>query len=86
MPSEKYSRVCKRPAIVASVSLALGLKEFEGDSVGTIAQVAMLLVALALVIAAATHLIEAIGPLFNKRSNDQAERHTGKCQQYNRPR
>ena len=69
MPSEKYDRGRKRPAVVASVSLAFDLREIEGDSIGPITQIALLLAALALVIVAVARLIEAIGPLPNNQSN-----------------
>lgn len=73
MPLEKYDRGRKRPAVVASVSLAFGLKEIEGGTIGPIAQIALLLAALAFVIAAVARLIEAIGPLFNKQHSSQAQ-------------
>lgn len=76
MPSEKYDRGRKRPAVVASVSLAFGLKEIEEGAIGPIGQIALLLAALAFVIAAVARLIEVIGPLSNKRRNSQAQERT----------
>lgn len=75
MPSNKFGRGCKRPAIVASVSLAFGLKDIEGESLCPIAQIATLLGGAALLIAALACLVEAISLLLAERRSNQKEKH-----------